>query len=84
MIEENENNFSSETNSYYWLCYDGLKVIISMNSYNHLESEQERIEKKKNFTIDSKKCLCKHGGLNPILSREVKYTPGNVYTHMKK
>ena len=37
----NEGNYSSEK-SYYWLIYDGLKNIISMNPYDHLESEQMR------------------------------------------
>ena len=32
-------------NSYYWLNYDGIKNNISMCRYDHLESEQTRIEK---------------------------------------
>ena len=38
MIENNEWLFSSESNSYYWLSFDGLKSIISMNPVEHLES----------------------------------------------
>ena len=37
VIENNENLCSSETNSYYWLSFDGLKTIISMNPYDHIE-----------------------------------------------
>ena len=43
---KNEKLFSSENNSYYWLRFDGFKKIISMNSYEHLESEKKRNEKK--------------------------------------
>ena len=38
MIENNEWLCSSESNSYYWLIFDGLKSIISMNPYEHLQS----------------------------------------------
>ena len=41
VIENNERLYSSETNSYYWLSFDGLKVIISMNPVEHLESEKQ-------------------------------------------
>ena len=37
MIENNERLCSVETNSYYWLSFDGLKSIISMNPVEHLE-----------------------------------------------
>ena len=36
VIENNERLCSSETNSYYWLIFDGLKSIISTNPYDHL------------------------------------------------
>ena len=38
VIENNERLCSSETNYYYWLSFDGLKSIISMNPVEHLES----------------------------------------------
>ena len=41
-----QKSCSSEKNSYYWLSYDGLKKIISINPYDNLESEQTRIEKR--------------------------------------
>ena len=37
MIENNEWLCASESNSYYWLSLDGLKSIISMNPYAHLQ-----------------------------------------------
>ena len=40
---------SSETDSYYWLIFDGIKQIISMNPYEYLESEKTIIEKKDIF-----------------------------------
>ena len=83
-IETNKHNFSSEKNSYYWFIYDGLKNIISMNPYDHLQSEQTRIEKKKHFLIENKQCLCDHGGLHPIIEIKGKYIPGNVYNKMKE
>ena len=49
MIENNEWLCSSESNSYYWLSLDGLKSIISMNPYEHLQSEKTRIENKSRF-----------------------------------
>ena len=54
MIENNEWLCSSETNSYYWLSFDGLKSIISMNPDEHLESEKTRIENKSQFLIDNR------------------------------
>ena len=41
IIENNECLCSSESNSYYWLSMDGLKPIISMNPYEHLQSEKK-------------------------------------------
>ena len=49
VIENNERLCSSETNSYYWLSFDGLKSIISMNPYEHLESEKKEERKKTIF-----------------------------------
>ena len=49
VIENNENLYSIETNSYYWLSFDGLKFFFSMNPYDHIESEKTRIEKKYSF-----------------------------------
>ena len=40
-IENNERLCSSETNSYYWLSFYGLKSIISMNPFEHLEQEKQ-------------------------------------------
>ena len=37
VIENNKRLCSNETNSYYWLSFDGLKYIISMNPVEHLE-----------------------------------------------
>ena len=42
VIENNERLCSIETNSYYWLSFDGLKSIISMNPVEHLESEKNK------------------------------------------
>ena len=67
VMEKNENLCSSETKSYYWLSFDGLKNIISNNSYEHLESEIIIIEKKKACLIDNKQRLCEQGGLNPMI-----------------
>ena len=39
--------FLNEINSYNWLSHDGHKKIIFMNPYEHLESEQEIIDKKR-------------------------------------
>ena len=41
VIENNENLCSSETNSYNWLSFDGIKTNISMNPYNHLELKKQ-------------------------------------------
>ena len=69
-IENNESLCSSETNSYYWLSCDGLKNIILMNPYDHIESLKKRIEKKRQFWVYNKQCLCKHGGLRPTIARK--------------
>ena len=37
VIENNERLFSIETNYYYWLRFDGIKSIISMNPVENLE-----------------------------------------------
>ena len=50
-MENNERLYSSETNYYYWLSFDGLKSIISMNPFEHLESEKTRIENKFIFLL---------------------------------
>ena len=44
-VLENKDFFAQVKKTYYWLSYDGLKTIISMNPYKHLESEQAMIEK---------------------------------------
>ena len=75
---------SSESKSYYWLSLDGLKSIISMNLYEHLQSGKTRIENRSRFCIDNRKTLCEHCGLHPITSRKVKYIPGNIYISMKE
>ena len=84
MIENNEWLCSRESNSYYWLSLDGLKSIISMNPYEHLQSEKSRIEKKSRFLIDNKQNLCEHGGLHPMTAQKGKYIPGNIYSSMKE
>ena len=66
-------------NSCYWLIYDGLKDIIAMNLYSHLESDKERIDKKIHFIIDNKQCTCDHSVLYPMISRKGKYIPENAF-----
>ena len=65
--KNNERLCSSETNSYYWLSFDGLKSIISTKPVEHLESEKTRIENKSEFLIDNRQNLCEHGGLHPMI-----------------
>ena len=84
MIENDECLCSSESNSYYWLSLDGIKSIISMNPYEHLQSEKTKIENKSRFLIDNRQNLCEHGGLHPMKARKGKYIPDNVYTSMKE
>ena len=83
MIEKNKNNCSIE-NSYYWLIYDGLKNIISMNPYDYFELKQARIDKKRHFIIDNKQWLCEHGEFHSMIERKGRYIPVNKYNHMKK
>ena len=47
--ENNERLCSNEKNSYYWLSFDGIKFIISMNPVEHLESEKKNREQKSIF-----------------------------------
>ena len=42
VIENNEGLCSSEKIACYWLSFDGLKSIISMNPYERLESEKNK------------------------------------------
>ena len=79
VIKNNEKTCSSENNSYYWLIYDWLKNIISMNPYDNLESEQTRIEGKRSFIIDNKDYLCDHGGLYSMIARKGNI-PQEMYT----
>ena len=55
-----------------------------MNPYDHLESEQKRIDEKRHFIICNKYLLHDHGGLHPMISRKGKHIPGNVYNQMKE
>ena len=84
LIENNDSLGSRETKSYYWLSFDGLKYIISMNPVEHLESERTRIENKSQFLIDNRQQLCEHGGLHPMIARNSKYIPGKLYNYMKE
>ena len=84
MIENNERSCSNETNSYYWLSFDGLESIISMSPVEHLESEKTIIYNKRQFLIDNRKSLCERGGLHPMIARKGKYIPGKVYNSMKE
>ena len=84
VIENSEPNPSGENKSDYWFSYDELKKIISMNIMDHLESEQRRIYENIQFLIDNKKCLCDHGFLHTMKERKGKYTPENLYNHMKE
>ena len=83
VIENVERTCSSEDRSYYWLSYDGIKKIISLNPYKNLESEQMRRDKKKNI-IDSTQCLCDHGCLHLMKLRNSNYIRGNLYNQMKE
>ena len=84
VIKNNERLCSSETNSYYWLRFDRLKSIISMNPVEHLESWKTRIENKRQFLIDNRQNLFEHGGLHQMIERKGKYIPGKVYNYMKE
>ena len=84
VIENNEKLCSIETNSYYWLSFDGLKSIISMNPVEHLELEKTRIENKSKFLIDNRKNLCEHGGLHPMIKIKVRYITVRVYNYMQE
>ena len=83
MMEKNQWLCESESRYFYWLSLDGLKSIISMNPYEHLLSEQSRIENKSQFLVDNKQHLCEHGGLHPMTARKGKYIPDNVYISTK-
>ena len=72
MIENNERLCSSEANSYYWLSFDGLKSIISINPYENLEPEKNKNREKIHFFIDNRQSLCEHGGLHPMIARNEK------------
>ena len=54
-----------------------------MNPYDHLESEQTRIDENRHFIIDNEEFLCENGGWYPTKSRKGKYTPVNVYNQTK-
>ena len=69
IIEHTEKTCSSEEDSYYWLSYYGLKKIVSMNPYDHLESEQKRKDEKRHFFIENKECSCDRGGLHPMIAK---------------
>ena len=84
VIENNERLCLSETNYYYWLSFDGLKSIISMNPYEHLESGETRIENKSQFLIDNRENVCEHGDLFPMIARKEKYILGKAYTSIKR
>ena len=49
IFENNKWSDQYSSNTYHWLCLDGLKSIISMNPYEHLLSEELRIKKKVNI-----------------------------------
>ena len=55
-----------------------------MNPYDHLESEQTRIDKNIHFIIDNEECFCGNGGLYPAKSRKGKYILVNVYNQTKE
>ena len=76
MIENIERLCSSETNSYDWLRFDWLKSIISMKPFEYLESEETRIENKRNVLIDNRQNFREHGGLYPLISQKGKYILG--------
>ena len=78
MVENNECLCSSELNSHYWLIFDGLKSIISMNPYEHLRSEKTRIKNKSRFLIDNRQKSLEHGVLHPMTALKEKYIQGNA------
>ena len=45
VVENNGKTLLNENNSYFLLSYDGHKKFIPTKYYDHLESEQARIEK---------------------------------------
>ena len=51
VIKNNEQTYSGEKKSSYWLSYDGLKKSFSMNPYGHLEPEQTVIYEKRHFLL---------------------------------
>ena len=82
IIETNEITSSSEK-SYYWFRYDGINKIISMNPYDHLESEEMRRDENRHFIIENKECLCDHGSLHPMKAIKGKYIAEILYNQMK-
>ena len=81
-IENIERLCSSVKKTHYWLSFDGLKYIISMNPYKHLESEKTIIEKKIQFLVDNRQNLCEYGGLHIMIATKGKYVLGKVYNTM--
>ena len=55
-----------------------------MNTYDHLESEQMRIDEKRHFIFGNIKCLCDHGCLYQMKAIKGKYIPGNVHNQMEE
>ena len=51
VTENNEKTLFKWKKTYYWLSYDGLSKIISMNPYDSLESEYIRKYEKRNFLL---------------------------------
>ena len=82
-FENNQCSDEIESDSHHWLILDGLKSIISMNSYEHFISEELRIKKKSQYLIDNRRHLCEHGFLHPMTARKGKYIPDNLYTSME-
>ena len=84
VIENIKRLCSSETNSYHWLIFDGLKSITSMNPYENLEWGKTRLETKIKCLIDNRQKLCEHGGLHQMIEIRGKYISGKVYNTMKE
>ena len=64
--------------------YDGLKKIISIDPYDHLDSEKNRRYKNRQFIFYNKECLCDHDLLHPTKTRKGKYIQIKFYNKIKQ
>ena len=77
MIEKNEQKFSSVK-----IIIVGWAMMASKINLNEplrpFRIGTNKNEKKRYLIIDSKKCLCDHGGLHTMIPRKGRYIPGNI------